>query len=187
MVFVGELASCKILSKKKSSSQKLRKKPPSHPLQPYENGCSSRQEPIGQRFAWFPIPAKNQPRVGGGFVVVNRAPFRPVFFLDGFEHGLIFGRKFLGIPNFVSTVKMLKKGENFPPEKKQMRNMRTRLDLFWLLLLICIYIYKTKVTVRKTLAGNEVTLTLRILKLAVTCTNMFDLALKTSPSLGSPL
>lgn len=105
MVFVGELASCKILSKKKSSSQKLRKKPPSHPLQPYENGCSSRQEPIGQRFAWFPIPAKNQPRVGGGFVVVNRAPFRPVFFLDGFEHGLIFGRKFLGIPNFVSTVK----------------------------------------------------------------------------------
>ena len=80
-----------------------------------------------------------------------------------------------------------KKGENFPPEKKQMRNMRTRLDLFWLLLLICIYIYKTKVTVRKTLAGNEVTLTLRILKLAVTCTNMFDLALKTSPSLGSPL
>lgn len=139
MVFVGELASCKILSKKKSSSQKLRKKPPSHPLQPYENGCSSRQEPIGQRFAWFPIPAKNQPRVGGGFVVVNRAPFRPVFFLDGFEHGLIFGRKFLGIPNFASTVK---KRWKLPTGKKTDAKHEDEIGFVLVVAVdICIYIY----------------------------------------------
>lgn len=82
----------------------------------------------------------------------------------------------------------LKKGENFPPEKKTDAKHEDEIGFVLVVAVdICIYIYMTKVTVRKTLAGNEVTLTLRILKLAVTCTNMFDLALKTSPSLGSPL
>ena len=99
-----------------------------------------------------------------------------------------FGQKIFGIPIFFAQ---LKKGENFPPEKK---DVKYEDEIGFVIVLVVavdiyryIYICKTKVTERKTLAGNEVTLTLRIVKLAVTCTNMFDFALKTSPSLGSPL